>query len=244
MNFVLPPKSRATTLSPEIAGEGVAVNLDNGFDVNWQPPPKNLVMPDMSQIKSIQKYFNRSNFPDFPAWIYHKDTDEKHLVTEDQAEAYGIYFRETTSDEKARFGKDKVWDWDAESPWRPTPNSRHIKFNATKGGTGKIVVHPQSGPSQETSIDKIVASVMAAVIAKSSSEEVSVEKMATAIAMAFKSVGFERPERASDGGELNAREISADQDREIWIEEAEQRGVKIDKRWSTEKIKEAIAKAA
>src|ERR1700756_1690319 len=105
--FQLPPRSQVGYLDPQIAGEGVAVNLENGFDVNWTPPPIKPNIPDWSQIKSIQKYYNRSTHPACPAWIYHKDTDEKKLVTEEQATDLGIVYRDRTPDEAARFGNGK-----------------------------------------------------------------------------------------------------------------------------------------
>lgn len=249
--FQLPPRSQVGYLDPQIAGEGVAVNLDSGHDVNWTPPPIKPNIPDWSQIKSIQKYFNRANFPAFPAWIYHKDTDEKKLVTEDQAADLGVIYRDRTSDEASRFGSGKVWDYADDCPWRSSPNARHLRFDPDKPGTGKTVTAVgraiEQGTARGLSTEQIGAAVAAAIKANKVDEGMSVEKMAAAFAMAFKSVGLgnmDKPEQASDGGGINEQGTSAEQERDIWIEEAESRGVKIDKRWSTERIKQAVAEAA
>jgi hypothetical protein len=242
--FPLPSKSQVGFLDPSIDGGSQSAN-----DVNFTPPPEKLVMPDWSQIKKIRHYFGKKNSTEFfPAWIYHKDTAEKRIVNSaKEAEELGIGFRATTEDEKTKFGGDYVWDWEDDCMWRPKPGPQHNKFNPNKPETGKTVVWPDR--HQSPSVEATVAAVMAALKTAAPSAPASVksedwEEFQKYLAFKKASDIMAPAEKASDGGELNANALSHNQDRDVWIETAEERGVKIDKRWSIEKIKAAIEKAA
>ena len=47
-------------LDPEIAGEGQKILSSEGEQLSWSPPPVRPAVPDMSQIKRLQRYFNRT----------------------------------------------------------------------------------------------------------------------------------------------------------------------------------------
>lgn len=242
MVFVLPPKSQVGTL-PRDFENGSRNAYEDG--VSWTPPPVKPAVPDMSQIKTLQRYFNRQGGPNFPAWLYNIETGEERIAENaNDAAELGVCYRDPTEEEKERYGDKKVWDWKDDSPWRPTKAKKHIKPQV--GGLGKNLVHPDrpQAPAMEATIAAVVAAVTEKM--KPSIEGFSAEDMAAIKEfLALKKADpMAKPEKASDGNALSARETSEDQEREIWIEEAEQRGVKIDKRWTTEKIKETVAKAA
>lgn len=244
MAFPLPPKSEVGVLDPSIAGEGIRV-FDNG-EVNWTPPPERLVMPDLSMVKKIRKYFNRKDYHIWPAYLYHDKTDEVRLVKDaEDASELGIGYRATSSEERMKFGKEYVWDWEDGCHWRPFPGPQHGKFDTRKPGTGKIYVAPTT-PQQGPSMEATVAAVLAAVSDKMQ-PTMSMEAMVAAVVAAVKASDvkpLDRPEKASDGEELNANSLSTNQEREFWVEEAVQHGIKVDGRWSASRIKSEIDKKA
>ena len=54
----VPPRSQVGRLSTDL-DEGMKVTLSDGEQVSWNPPPANPVIPDLSKIKQLAKYFNR-----------------------------------------------------------------------------------------------------------------------------------------------------------------------------------------
>src|ERR1700688_4134504 len=102
--FTLPPRSKVGYLDQEIAGEGQKVMLSDGEIVGWNPPPENLVIPDYSKIKSLAKYFHRTGGSPYPAWIYHPIEVPRVIKNAAEGEELGIRYRQTTQDERMRFG--------------------------------------------------------------------------------------------------------------------------------------------
>src|SRR6266436_1664891 len=139
MAFVLPPKSQVGVLDLEIAGEGQKVILSDGEQVAWTPPPPRPVVPDWSQIKSIQQYFNRTGYRVWPSWLYHPTEEARLVKDQDEAAELGVCYREATPDEHNRYGKKHVWDWTNESQWRPTPYHAP-KFDPQKPAQGKVYI--------------------------------------------------------------------------------------------------------
>src|SRR5215468_5218333 len=92
---------RRAALDPSIFEEGVKVEVDP--NVPWTPPPAKAVMPDWSGIKSIRKYFGRSDHPVWPSWFYHP-SDKPLLCNEQMAAQLGIKYREASFEEKGRYG--------------------------------------------------------------------------------------------------------------------------------------------
>ena len=146
MVFVLPPKSAVGVLSAEIAGEGEKIIMSNGEQVNWTPPPARPVVPDFSGIKSIARYFGRSGYTPWPAWLYHDKEEPRLVKNADEAAELGVCYRETTEDERNRYGKTAMWDWTDESKWRPNPWAGTQKFDAKKNHQGKNVIIGEADP--------------------------------------------------------------------------------------------------
>ena len=255
MVFVLPPKSEVGYLDPEISGEGQKIIHSNGDVVNWSPPPAKPVVPDWSGIKSIQKYFNRVGFSPWPAWLYHP-TEPKRIVKDaNEGAELGVCYREATRDEQMRYGKKALWDWKEDSLWRPEPWEGTEKFDPKNPGHGKTVVYSAPNPTiaQNDLVARLIPEVAAAVAqalkgnglpsAPATVDQVEWEAFQQFLAFKKSSEAVNALARDPDGPEVTATGVTDDQERSFWIEEAEERGLKIDKRWSVDKIKAAVEKA-
>ena len=242
MTFVLPPKSQVGYLDQSL-DEGQKIILSDGEQISWTPPPERLVMPDMSQIKALRKYFGRKGGSTFPAWLYHKSTDEARIVKNaNEAAELGVCYREATDEERARYGITALWDYREDSEWRSIPNKKHVKFDPSKPGTGKIYVMPaaHSAQSQNSLIESLVPAVAAAVAQSLKATTTAPATIDAAQWEAF--LAFQAFQKTNEV--VNEAADMMDDGREGWLEEAERLGVRVDKRWSTQKIKEAVAKAA
>jgi hypothetical protein len=146
----LPPKSQVGYLDPSIGGEGGKVVGDKGEGIQFAtgetlsftaPPPKPNY-PDWSEIKSIQRYFNRVGYEPWPAWFYHPSQEPRLIKDQAEGKQIGVYYRLPTADETARFGVMRgVWDWADGCEWRPTPYHAP-KFDPKNPGHGKEYVDP------------------------------------------------------------------------------------------------------
>ncbi len=260
MNFVLPPKSAVGYLDPEIAGEGQQVTLSDGENVSWTPPPQKLVMPDWSQIKSIAKYFGRKGGPVYPAWLFHPTEPDKLVQNAAEAEVLGVCYRKATEDEKARYGHESVWDWKADSKWRPRPQ-RTRQFDPQNMETGKIYQPAPHNPvgAQERLIESLIPAVAAAVAqslkATGPAAPASVDKGQWDAFLQFQAwqktkeavevlTANDADDGASETVSAPANALSAMPNKEALIAEASDKGVKVDKRWSLDRIMLEIEKAA
>ena len=264
MVFTLPPKSEVGYLDPEIAGEGVKVIHSDGEQVNWTPPPVRPVMPDWSQIKSIQKYFNRSGYQTWPSWLYHPTEAPRIVKNAEEAGELGVCYREATDDERAKYGKKTVWDWADDSKWRPTPYERDLKFDPTKLGQGKTYIPTAPNPRVaqhelvEALIPQVAAAVAQALKATGPSAPAHIDPKQWDAFLQFQAfqktaetVDALKEESDASLASAHTNALSAvyseDDDadeRSLWIDEAKRLNVKIDGRWSLERIKEAVEKAA
>lgn len=263
MVFVLPPRAKVGYLDPSISGEGQFVNSE-GETVNWTPPPAKPVMPDWSQIKSIRHLFNRTGYQVWPAWLYHPSESSRLVKNADEAADLGICYREATIDERGRYGVKAVWDWKDDSKWRPEPWPGTTKFNPTEPGHGKTYVPKAPDPviAQNELVRQIVPEVAAAV-AKAlknagSGAPASIDGATWDEFLAFQAwkkthEAVSALAAAPDGNEtdeeeivstLSANALTPEQDRQLWEDEAKRKGVKVDGRWSLDKLRATVEKAA
>jgi hypothetical protein len=166
MGFVMPERAKVGYLDPEIANEGSKVHITSEGDViAWTPPPPKPVMPDWSGIKSIQKYFNRTGFQTWPAWLYHPEEAPRLVKNADEAAELGVCYRQATIDERGRYGREHVWDWKEDCKWRPQPYGRP-KFDPANPGHGKTYVAAPPNPTiaQNELLRDLVPLVTAAVV--------------------------------------------------------------------------------
>lgn len=120
---VVGPASREARqyLDPKIAGEGTKVRLSNGSEITWSPPPTKTIMPDWSQVKHLQKYFNRREYQFFPCWLYHPHLPPVCVLSAQEAgEDYGVELKVRTEAERQRYGGGE-YRWEFSGEWRTTP---------------------------------------------------------------------------------------------------------------------------
>lgn len=263
----LPKGSARLALDPEIANEGAKVIagdkiiLSNGEQVAWTPPPEKLVMPDLSNVKSLRHYFGQRGYQVYPAWLYNQDGRQALVKNAAEAGEYGVVYRKATVDERNRYGLKDVWDWEEGSGWRPNPWT-DAKFDPKNPGAGKTVIYSAPDPkiAQHELVSALIPAVAAAVAqslkASGPAAPASVDGATWDEFLAFqawkkaeeavKSVAPEviteeiREDEPSGHELLNA--LSPEQDRILWEEEAKRIGVKVDGRWSLERLKSEVQK--
>lgn len=261
MNFVLPSKSDVGYLDPEIAGEGQRVILSDGDVVSYNPPPPKPVMPDWSQIKSIRHYFGRTGHQVWPAWLYHPTEEPRLVRNSKEADELGVCYREATLDEKGRYGLKTVWDWKGDSQWRPQPYPGSLKFNPFKPGQGKTYI-PDAPNARiahnellETLIPAVAAAVAKSLNVNGPKAPASIDPKQWEDFLAFQAwqKSNEVIDDISHGESVNAlntpensvsNKLSSEQEREVWEKEAEDRGIKVDGRWSIDRLKSEVEKAS
>lgn len=231
----IPPKSQVGNLSAELANEGIHVS--EGAPESWTPPKKQDMYPDWSQFKSIQKYFGRKGFQPWPAWIYHPTETAKIVKDADEAFAHGIVYREPTEDEKFR-GIGASYDFIGEQKWRTRP-WKDPKFDPLNPDTGKIYESPR--PDYQRSQHDMMRNLVEALRegGVKGGNGLDPEAIAAIVAATVKAMN-PAPVEPVHAAPIEVE--AADQERDAWIREAEDRGVKIDKRWGVERIKAEIEK--
>jgi hypothetical protein len=270
MAFVLPPKSQVGVIDPEISGEGQKVEYNSaGEQVSWSPPPPQPVMPDWSRIKSIARYFQpRTNIQSWPAWLYHPTEGARIVKNQHEAAELGVCYRKATDDEKGRYGRDYVWDWREDSLWRPTPYEAQRKFDPNNPGPGKTYVASPPSPriAQNDMIAALIPAVAAAVAqslkASGPTAPANVDPKQWEAFLQFQAWQktkdvVETVVKEEEPREIDRRDdteppddepalaaLSPEQERPLWLEEAERKGVKVDGRWSLARLKAEVEKAA
>ena len=118
-------------------------------------------------MKSLKRYFGRSNFPTWPAWVYHPTEDPRLVRNADEAAQLGVCYRDATPDEAMRYNLKKVWDWKDDSLWRQAPYPGTMKFDPKKPGSGKELIHARQDPvgAQHDLVKALIPQVAAAVAA-------------------------------------------------------------------------------
>lgn len=268
----LPRGAAMRALDADIAGEGQKVIsekgdkiiLSNGEQVAWTPPPEKLVMPDLSGVKSLRHYFGQRGHQVYPAWLYHPDG--RSVLAKDAAEAakYGVVYRQATADERNRYGLKDVWDWEEGSVWRPNPYGE-AKFDPSRPGSGKTVIY--SAPDPKIAQHELVAALIPAVASAVASSLKTTGPAAPAHVdpaqweqfLAFQAwqktqevvegaaaaiVADQQAEAHPTAEDLLANALSPEQDRLLWEEEAKRLKIKVDGRWSLERLKTEVEKAS
>lgn len=269
----LPKGSAMRALDAEIAGEGQKVLgkgenivLSDGSMVAWTPPPAKLVIPDLSEVKSLRHYFGSRGHQVYPAWLYHPTKDAVLVKDSSESAKLGIVFRKATTDEQQRYGAKDVWDWEEGCDWRPQPYVA-AKFDPKNPGAGKTVV--MGVPDPRIAQNDLVAALIPAVAAAVASSlkatgpaapagfdpeqwsaflefqawQKTQEVVAGAAAAIGEAMVEEPPQDGLDlGGAGNA--LSPEQDRILWEQEASRLGITVDKRWSNATLRDKVEKAS
>ncbi len=242
--------------------------LSNGEQVAWTAPPEKLSIPDLSNVKSLRHYFSKSGYQVYPAWLYHPDGRSVLVKNAGEAADHGVVYRETTQDERNSYGLRHRWDWEAESKWRPNPWVEQ-KFDPKNPGACKTVIY--SAPDPVNAQHSLIAALLPAVVgevtkalksAEGSSAPASIDAARWEAFLAFEawqktqevvakaaSGEFDLGSGAivSEAPEANAlasNALSPEQDRMIlWEAEAKRLGIKVDGRWSLERLRSECEKA-
>lgn len=244
MNFVIPPKSEVGVLDPSIANEGVKVaTLSEGTAEEWTPPEIKAAFPDWSQVPKLKKYFGRKGGPVYPAWLFHPSEGDKLVQNAEDAGKLGVVYRKATDDERFQFGHQSVWDWkrgEDDLKWRPFPQQRR-KFDPHHMETGKI--YQASATSSQPNIESLVAAVTASVLAAmKASAPAAPTHVNTKEWDEF--LEFQAFKKTTETVNALATEGEEEDDRASWIAEADRLGLKVDKRWSTERLKSEVQSKA
>lgn len=215
-------------LDPEIANEGVHVDKwqpgawanNPGDDEEWQPdvePPHITDYAAFKKHKHYGQYFKPYRYRPFPAWLYHK-TEEPRLVK--------------SREEATALGPD----------WSPVPNKPRIdmtgKSHVGKTQTerlGEIIAESMAAKSGGVDPNVIAATVAAVMAALGHNKPVEAGPMQVTLADVEGSRAFvDQPETGDE------HPSHGDVERKALIELAEKEGVKIDKRWSNDRIKKEL----
>jgi hypothetical protein len=220
-------------------------------------------MPDWSGIKSIRHYFNRTGYRVYPAWLYHPTEQPRVVKDEHEAAELGVCYRDASIEEKGRYGLEHVWDWKDDSPWRPQPYAGTTKFDPNKAEQGKVyIATPQSQHSSNrellnTVLPEVTAAVVAALKQGGSVAPDKVKSEQWDEFLAFQA--WKKTQEAIDAiipataaveevvekeAEVADTNLPPEQERELWLEEANRKGIKVDGRWSLERLRTEVEKAA
>lgn len=258
----IPSRASVGYVDAEIADEGQKVIMSNGDQVEWSAPAPRPIVPDWSQIKSIRHYFGRTGHQVWPAWFYHKTEAPRLMKDGHQARAeLGIFYREASVEERGRYGVKAVWDWDDGCEWRAAPWEKP-KFDPANPGSGKTYmpsapnpVHAQNALLAEL-IPTVVAAVTTALKSNGPAAPATVDPAQWDAFLQFQAwqktqeavnavAAQGADEAASDEQTANAlNALTPEQDWALWEEEAKRKEIKVDKRWSLERLKTEVQKAA
>lgn len=262
----LPSRRDVGYLDNEIASEGMKVLQSDGEVVNWTPPPDRLAIPDFSQIKSIRKYFNRTGHQVYPAWLYHPTEEAVVVKNREEAMTLGVFYRKATLEEAGRYGVKAVWDWEPKCQWRPTPYPSKRVIDPVNPGAGKTYVHREqsSAVAQHALVEALIPQVAAAVAQalKSSGPGAPAhvdakewdkflafqawqKTQAVVAELAQPALVDEIPgeDDPEDDMDPDANALTHEQEMLLWTNAAEQKGIKVDKRWSLKTLKTEVEKA-
>lgn len=246
MNFVIPPKSEVGVFDPNSIGEGQSLRaavLSDGEAEQWTPPDVKTAFPDWSQVPKLKKYFGRKGGPVYPAWLFHPTKADKLVNNAEEAGNLGVVYRKASDEERFQFGHQSVWDWQRGSDdlkWRPFPQQRR-KFDPHHMETGKI--YQASATSSQPNIESLVAAVTASVLtAMKTSTSTAPSHVNSKEWEEF--LAFQAFKKTTETVNALASEEEGGERSQL-IAEAERLGLKVDKRWSTERLKtEVQSKAA
>lgn len=227
-------------LDPEIANEGLSAD-------EWQPFVEKPRIPNYENIKSIRKYFpHLSGIPykhkAFPAWLYHPSMPPR-ICNEKQAAALGVTWRACTPEEKSRWGQSHCWDYAEGCEWRATPHDAEArqKIDPANPGPGKSLVEGKQNPesAQASMISAVVAATTAAVMTQ-------LQKLGVISAPA--AAPAPQPAAPAPANALAQKpaevKLTEAEEKDVLTKLADEKGIKIDKRWSLDRIKAALDEAA
>lgn len=234
-------------LDPEIANEGeLAMLPGEGTPAPMDAPH----IPDYSWViakDKIAKYFRKFvpyHHKAYPTWVYHP-TEEPRLLEDrytredpprliksakDQAADLGVIFRKTTPEELAQGFPATRWEFKGD--WRTTPYKVANRSNAY----GKTM----PPPSQTEVIATAVATAMRAAGSANGSADIIGATVAAVMAALGKVQTPSTADPAHAMENLTVKTVS--EEKAALTKVAEESGIKVDKRWSTDRLKAELDK--
>lgn len=210
-------------LDPEIANEGLSAD-----DMPEIEEPHINDYATLKKHKHYKRYFKPYVFQPFPAFIYHKTDGEKLVGDAKTAAQYGVSYNKEDS------------HWVCEGDWKVKPV---VARKASPTDTGKTLVNA-TAQQAAMGTNELMAQILQQLVKGQGSVAPA---LATAIGedkeyqdyLAFKRM---------QAGEAPKAILDADlppvDEKALLIEAAESRDIKIDKRWSVDRIKTELDKVA
>lgn len=266
-------------LDASIAGEGEKVQ-EGPQRLSWSPRPRNAPIPDMSEIPSIAKYFNRTGFEVWPAWLYHPT--QAPILIEDVwdrtvepprltisaaqwAKELGIRYKKASAEDRGRHGQEWVWEWDEGCLWRPRPYPENPagKFDYTNPGHGKNYIAQKPDPveaqnmlmreladalkssgGQKSGIDtemliQLIKAIKGEPVEPGNAAPLKVQIGDTASDI-LKAPNLIGEKALAEEEEKRQQRASIDAEYIAWEAKAKEAGIKIDGRWSLDKLRKHV----
>lgn len=209
-------------LDPEIANEGLSA--DEAPDIE---EPHINDYATLKKHKHYRRYFKPYIFQPYPAYIYHATQGEKLVGDAKTAAQYGVSYNKEDS------------HWVCEGEWKVKPV---VARKANPNDTGKTLVNA-TAQQAAMGTNELMAQILQQLVKGQGSVAPA---LATAIGddkeyqdyLAFKKMKAQAEKPILD------IDLPPVDEKALLIEAAESRDIKIDKRWSIDKIKAELDKAA
>ena len=220
-------------LDPSIANEGISANnwapgewtnAPNAADEEWQPdidPPHINDYAAFKKHKHYRQYFRPYRYVPFPAWMYHKTLEPKIVKSKEEVIALGPEWSPVPL-------KPRI---DMTGKSLPVKNDTQKLTEALVAGLLKQPGQPAAGGTVDAaSIAAIVAAVMAAM------PQAQPAGVAPAALDPAKMMPADAETAKAEGGNPEGESV----ERKALMELAEKEGIKVDGRWSNQRIKKEL----
>ncbi len=235
-------------LDAEIANEGVYAVAE------WAPAVEEARIPTYKGIKSIARYFPQFTgrpyqHQTFPCWLYHPTLPAKEVrdiytgedpprlikKASELAAELGCVYRQTTLEERAQGFPNHRWVYSGE--WRAQPYD--VKFDPKNPGTGKNVIY---GTEHKT--DGQNSAMIAVAVAEALAKFGGGKAAAPGVDPDYEEFQAFKAWKAAAMAGPNALGPEETDRRETLEISAKALGIKVDGRWSNERLKAEIDKAS
>ncbi len=223
--------------------EGQKVELGSE-NINYAPPVKPII-PDLSVVKSLRKYFAPYRFQPFPSWIYHPTESARIVKDAKEAAQYGVVYRKATEEERFRYHAPPEF-YDSIGKWRTDPYPQNLAFDHEKPGPGKnYVPRVVDQAKQQTALLEILARGQGVGDVDNTEMEAlneQVAKMQALIEQMSRPRNIQstvEPEVTAEAHKNALEEIFSDPEveRQSLLNEASNLGMTVDGRWSNKRLK-------
>lgn len=201
---------------------GAWANTPNTSDEEWQPdiePPHINDYAAFKKHKHYGKYFRPYRYTPFPAWMYHATQEPKIVKSREEVLALG-------------------------PEWSPTPNKprtdmtgKSLPVKSETQRLAEVVAQAMASKQGSAAVD---ATAIAAIVAAVLSAMPPVQPMARAFVSepeASSQTDVEGLRQFVDGAD---EETDPGIERKALLELAEKNGIKVDGRWSNERIRKEL----